>query len=105
MTDAASALNLAALAQGLSGQWGREVLGEVGGVKLKLFRTDGEGLEAEVHEAWSEALLMIAGELTLVMDGKDVRLSAGDFQLIPAGCVHAIRPGADAAFLLFDPEP
>jgi mannose-6-phosphate isomerase-like protein (cupin superfamily) len=39
------------------------------------------------------------------LDDKEVVLSAGDLQLIPAGCRHAIRPGAQAAFLLFDPEP
>ncbi|MFC3080429.1 cupin domain-containing protein [Phenylobacterium terrae] len=100
-----STLNLASLAQELSGAWGRSVLGDVGGVKLKLFRTDGQGLDPEVHEDWAEALLMVEGDLTLVLDGEDVRLSAGDLQLIPAGCVHAIRPGAKAAFLLFDPEP
>lgn len=101
----AAPFKLAELAQDLPGAWGRAVLGEVGGVRLKLFRTEGEGLPPEVHEAWAEALLMIEGELTLVLDGEDIRLTAGDLQLIPAGCVHAIRPGAKAAFLLFDPEP
>ncbi|WP_374469011.1 cupin domain-containing protein [Phenylobacterium sp.] len=103
MTTAAP-LKLARLARDLPGQWGRAVLGDVGGVRLKLFRTEGEGLAPEAH-AWAEALLMVEGELTLVLDGEDVRLAAGDLQLIPAGCVHAIRPGATAAFLLFDPEP
>lgn len=98
-------LKLANLAQELPGAWGRSILGDVGGVKLKLFRTDGRGLEPEVHEDWAEALLMIEGDLTLVLDGEDVRLSTGDLQLIPAGCIHAIRPGATATFLLFDPEP
>lgn len=100
-----SPLKLAGLAQELPGAWGRAVLGDVGGVKLKLFRTDGAGLDPEIHENWAEALLMIEGELTLVLDGKDLVLSAGDLQLIPAGCRHAIRPGGKAAFLLFDPEP
>jgi mannose-6-phosphate isomerase-like protein (cupin superfamily) len=100
-----SPLKLAGLARDLPGAWGRTVLGDVGGVKLKLFRTEGEGLDPEVHEDWAEALLMIEGELTLVLDGEEIFLSVGDLQLIPAGCLHAIRPGAKAAFLLFDPEP
>jgi mannose-6-phosphate isomerase-like protein (cupin superfamily) len=99
-----SPLNLAGLARDLPGDWGRAVLGDVAGVKLKLFRTEGDGLDPEVHP-WAEALLMIEGELTLVLDGEEKRLSAGDLQLIPAGRLHAIRPGAKAAFLLFDPEP
>ena len=100
-----STLNLPNLAQDLPGRWGRAVLGDIAGVKLKLFRTEGHGLDPEVHEDWAEALLMIEGELTLVLDETEILLSAGDLQLIPAGSVHAIRPGAKAAFLLFDPEP
>src|SRR5262249_7617020 len=100
-----SPLKLADLAQDLPGAWGRAVLGDVGALKLKLFRTEGEGLAPEVHEDWAEALLMIEGELTLILDDEEIVLSAGDLQLIPAGCLHAIRPGAKAAFLLFDPEP
>jgi|688.fasta_scaffold299180_3 quercetin dioxygenase-like cupin family protein len=99
-----STLKLAGLAQNLPGTWGRAVLGDVGGVKLKLFRTEGEGLDPEVHD-WTEALLMIEGELTLILDGEEIFLSAGDLQLIAPGCLHAIRAGAKAAFLLFDPEP
>jgi mannose-6-phosphate isomerase-like protein (cupin superfamily) len=99
-----STLQLARLAQDLPGTWGRVVLGDVSGVKLKLFRTDGLGLEPEVHADWSEALLLISGELTLVLDGREIFLSAGDLQLIPAGCLHAILPGAKAVFLLLDPE-
>jgi quercetin dioxygenase-like cupin family protein len=103
--NSASPLKLADLARDLPGAWGRAVLGDVGGVRLKLFRTEGEGLEPEVHPDWAEALLMIEGELTLVLDGEEIRLAAGDLQLIPAGRPHAILPGAKAAFLLFDPEP
>lgn len=103
--ETTSPIKLAELAEGLPGKWGRAVLGDVGGVRLKLFRTDGEGLDPEVHEDWAEALLMIAGTLVLVLDGEEFSLTAGDLQLIPAGCRHAIRPGAKAAFLLFDPEP
>jgi len=102
--DRPPTFNLPACVAELGGDWGKQVLGEIAGARLKLFRTDGVGLPPETHP-WDEALLMVEGELTLTLDDVDVTLRAGDLQVIPAGCRHAIWPGSKSAFLLFDPEP
>jgi quercetin dioxygenase-like cupin family protein len=72
-------------------------------VRAKLFKVDPAGLAEECHPDWDEALLMVAGDLTLVLDGVHVVLQTGDFLLIPRGVPHRILPGTNGAFVLLDP--
>jgi mannose-6-phosphate isomerase-like protein (cupin superfamily) len=45
---------------------------------------------------WDEAYYVISGALDFEMDGKEVRIEAGDFAYLPRNTVHAFKGGSDA---------
>lgn len=95
---------LSSLASNLNFGWHHRNLGSVSDVQLKVFRVDKDGLPEEKHAAYTEALYMLDGHITFLLDGREIVLKAGDLQLIPAGCAHSILPGGQGSFLLLDPE-
>lgn len=96
---------LSSLASNLDSGWHHRNLGSVSDVQLKVFRVDKDGLAEEQHTAYTEALYMLDGQITFVLDRREIVLKAGDLQMIPAGCAHSILPGGQGSFLLLDPEP
>ena len=96
---------LADRANGLGDGWRSDQMARIQAIGIKLFRIDPKGLPLETHPSYAEGLLMVAGQMTLLLDDEPIMLSAGDFQLIPAGRAHAILPGGHGAFVLIDPEP
>ncbi|MER7760984.1 cupin domain-containing protein [Streptomyces sp. NPDC097619] len=64
------------------------------------------GPPPHVHEAHEEAFLVLRGELTLDVDGRTVRIGAGEYALVPRGAVH--RPyntGSEEVRFLFITSP
>lgn len=98
-------LKLADESASLPDGWQARSLADFGCVRAKLFKVDPAGLAEECHLDWDEALLMVDGDLTLVLDGVRVVLQTGDFLLIPRGVPHRILPGGHGAFVLLDPDP
>jgi hypothetical protein len=72
--------------------------------RLRLLRIDQCGVAPErdfdLDLDW--AVLMVEGEMTLDLDGRDVALAAGDVQVGSAGRAAKIRAGGAGAFLLID---
>jgi len=72
--------------------------------RLRLLRIDQEGVAAErnfdLDLNW--AVLMLEGQMTLDVDGRNVPLAAGDVQVGSAGRAARIRAGGAGAFLLVD---
>ncbi|MER0443562.1 cupin domain-containing protein [Streptomyces sp. Edi4] len=58
-------------------------------------------VEAESHEA-AEVLLVLDGHLELEVDGRPVPVCAGELHLVPAGAVHAVRPGSRGALVIVE---
>jgi len=46
-----------------------------------------------VHHAHDEGFMLLEGELTLYMPGREVRLEPGEFVLAPRGIPHSYRVG------------
>ena len=72
--------------------------------RLRLLRIDESGVASErdfdIELNW--AVLMLEGEMTLDVDGRDVPLREGDVQVGAAGRAARIRAGGAGAFLLVD---
>jgi quercetin 2,3-dioxygenase len=51
--------------------------------------TKGRGLPAHVHERTYEALMVLEGRLTVVLDGAEHLLTHGDTASIPPGTEHS----------------
>lgn len=84
--------------------WESQVLADMPASRVKLFRIDPAGLPSEMHNSYPEALFVVEGQLDLVLGEKVVPMKAGDFQVIPAGIPHSIKPGGNGTIFLIDPE-
>ena len=62
----------------------------------------GHGPPPHRHD-WDEAYYVISGALDFEMDGKPVRIEAGDFAYLPRNTVHAFKGGSEepARVLIF----
>lgn len=53
-----------------------------------------------IHDAHDEGFLLLDGELSLFLPGREVRLEPGEFVLAPRGVPHAFRVGDTPARFL-----
>ncbi|GAA2251882.1 hypothetical protein GCM10010430_38840 [Kitasatospora cystarginea] len=60
-------------------------------------------LEPERHED-AEALLVLDGRLELEVEQIVVSVGAGELYLVPAGAVHAVRPGSSGTLVVLERE-
>ncbi|MFC6862362.1 cupin domain-containing protein [Halomicroarcula sp. GCM10025817] len=61
-----------------------------------LYLSAGEGPPEHYHVGYDETFEGIAGELTVVIDGRPHRVSPGDSRTVPAGRVHKPRYDGDS---------
>ena len=94
-------LALSALAAQLPTAWQSRLLGHVGGARIKLARMDGAASPEEVHD-YTEALIVIDGELRLRIAGANLRVRTGELCLVPAGTAHAVGEGSAGTLLIMD---
>src|SRR6185437_15490705 len=82
---------------------------EVGGTYsfLEMEVAPGPGARPHIHRRADEAFYVIDGELTLVLEDREVRAPAGSFVLVPRGTRHTFRnltsAPAKAVFILSPP--
>lgn len=98
---AVDVLALSDVAATLPAAWQSRRLGEVGSARLKLARMDGRALPEEVHD-YTEALIVVDGELRLRIGGQAVRVHAGELCLVPAGTAHTVDAGSAGTLLILD---
>jgi quercetin dioxygenase-like cupin family protein len=58
-----------------------------------------------VHHAQDEGFLLLDGELTVFLPGREVALASGEFFLAPRGVPHAYRAGDAGARVLVLSSP
>ncbi|MFD9124192.1 cupin domain-containing protein [Kitasatospora sp. NPDC059571] len=97
-----SAVDLVGTAAGLTQAWNSRRLGRVAAADVKVLRMDGLPLAAESHRE-DEALLVVDGRLELEVDGRQVTVRAGELYLVPAGALHAVRPGSHGTLVIVEP--
>jgi mannose-6-phosphate isomerase-like protein (cupin superfamily) len=96
-----SAVDLAKTAAGLPEAWSSRRLGVVGAACVKVLRMNELPVEEESHGA-AEALLVLDGRLELEVDGMAVSVRAGELFMVPAGAVHAVRPGSRGTLVIVE---
>ena len=97
----ADIVDLAALARELPVAWQSRLLGRVDQARLKLARMDAAPYPAEVHD-YTEALLVLEGELRLRIGDALRTVRAGELCLVPAGLAHAVDAGSTGTLLIID---
>ncbi|MBT2384897.1 cupin domain-containing protein [Streptomyces sp. ISL-11] len=94
-------INVVDVAQGLGAAWKSQVLGDLGGTRVKALRMDGAEGEEEVHGD-AEALFVVEGALELDLDGTRLTVGPGELCLVPPRTPHAVRAGSHGVLIIVE---
>ena len=83
--------------------WSPKIAGEVNDSYVKLVKFTGDFVWHK-HENEDEMFLVVKGEIVIKLRDGDVRLSEGEFVIIPRGVEHKPVADAEAHVLLFEPK-
>ncbi len=64
---------------------------------------DGAAYPAEVHP-FVEALLVLEGRMNLEVNGKTIKLVAGEVYMVQAGQPHSVAPGSHGTLVIIDSQ-
>jgi quercetin dioxygenase-like cupin family protein len=95
--------DLVALALSLPSAWHSTVVGQAAGANLKVLRMDGQAYPDESHP-FDEALLVLEGHMNLRLGTEDIRVSAGEVYIVPAGIPHAVAEGSHGTLVIIDSD-
>jgi quercetin dioxygenase-like cupin family protein len=95
--------DLVALASSLPAAWRSTVVGRAAGANLKVVRMDGQAYPDESHP-FDEALLVVKGHMNLRVGTEDIRVSAGEVYIVPAGIPHAVAEGSHGTLVIIDSD-
>ena len=82
--------------------WEPRVVAELNGQQVKLVKFLGEFVWHH-HEREDEMFLVLEGEFNLQFRDREVRLTAGEFIVIPRGVEHRPVAEREVSVLLFEP--
>lgn len=82
-------INLHMLANQLPIAWRSSIVGKEAGVNLKVLRMDASAYPAPAQDC-DEALLVLAGQMNLEIEGKVFTVPSGEIFIVPAGTPHAV---------------
>lgn len=83
-------------------QWSPKIVAELNGQLVKLAKIEGE-FDWHHHEKEDELFLVVKGEIVIQLRDRDVRLSEGEFFVVPRGVEHRPVAASEAHILLFEP--
>ena len=86
-----------------SEHWSPKIAGEVGDSYVKLVKFQGDFVWHK-HEEEDEMFFVVKGEIVVRLRDGDVRLSEGEFVIIPRGVEHKPVAREEAHVLLFEPK-
>lgn len=96
-----SKVNFVLEARLLPAAWQSKVVGKAAGANIKVVRMDASPYPVEVHD-FVEALCVIDGHMNLEVDGKSIRVEAGEVFLVPAGQPHAVGGDSQGTLVIID---
>ncbi|MFC4763346.1 cupin domain-containing protein [Dyella koreensis] len=94
-------IRLGEAAAALPQAWSSSVLAQFGEGRLKLLRMDAQAYPEECHD-YAEGLLVLDGEMVLEIEGRTLRVGAGEIYLVPAGVSHSVGEGSYGTVLILD---
>lgn len=83
--------------------WSPKIVGELNGQFVKLAKLKGEFVWHE-HENEDELFMVVMGELTIKLRDQDIKLSEGQFFIIPRGVEHLPVAEKECHVMLFEPQ-
>ncbi len=101
MSQTIPKINLIDAAQAMQTAWQSMVLGQAAGANVKVLRMDAGAYPDESHD-FDEALLVLDGQMHLDIQGQQVKVTAGEVFIVPAGVPHAVAPGSLGTLVIID---
>ncbi len=83
--------------------WSPKVVGEIGDYYLKLAKLKGEFMW-HTHDVEDEMFFVVKGALTIRFRDRDIRISEGEFLIIPHGVEHMPVAPEEVDVMLFEPK-
>ncbi len=83
--------------------WSPKIVGELNGQLVKLAKLKGEFVWHK-HENEDELFMVVKGELTIKLRDQDIKLSEGQFFIIPRGVEHLPVAKNECHVMLFEPQ-
>jgi mannose-6-phosphate isomerase-like protein (cupin superfamily) len=96
-------VNLAEKFRSFQEHWSPKIAAELNGSYVKLVKLKGEFVWHH-HEAEDELFLVVKGKLLIRLRDRDIRLTEGEFVVIPRGVEHLPVAEEEAHVLLFEPK-
>lgn len=96
-----SLIDPGSVAGALPAAWRSRPLGRVGSACVKVLRMDALPVAEESHTS-DEVLLVLDGRMELEVGGSPVSVGPGEMYLVPAGTVHAVRPGSRGTLMIVE---
>jgi mannose-6-phosphate isomerase-like protein (cupin superfamily) len=103
MRNANLTINLAEKFSQFDECWSPRIVGELNGQYVKLAKFQGEFVWHQ-HDHEDELFLVVAGQIRIELEGRELRLGPGELAVIPKGTRH--RPVCDevAQVLMLEPK-
>jgi mannose-6-phosphate isomerase-like protein (cupin superfamily) len=95
-------VNLAEKLARFSDHWNPKVVGELNGQMVKLVKFAGP-FHWHHHEGEDEMFLVVKGEFDMELRDRTVKLSEGEFIIVPRGVEHRPNARDEVHVLLFEP--
>jgi len=96
-------VNLAEKLSSFTDRWSPKVVGEVGDLHVKLAKLEGEFIWHH-HAEQDELFLVIKGRLRIRLRDGEVRLSPGEFYIVPRGVEHLPIADEECHIMLLEPK-
>lgn len=85
-------------------QWSPKIIGEINDLHIKAVKVEGEFVW-HTHGTTDEFFLVHTGQLTIQLEGgRDVKLEAGEFFVVPRGVRHRPVAERECQILLLEPS-
>jgi mannose-6-phosphate isomerase-like protein (cupin superfamily) len=95
-------INIAEKLSQIHDYWQPRIAGEVQGMHIKIVKIKGEFVWHH-HEIEDELFLVIKGTLTMRFRDGDVKVSEGEFIIVPKGVEHCPAADDEVHVMLFEP--
>ena len=83
--------------------WTPKIIGELNGQQVKLAKVKGEFVWHD-HAKEDEFFMVVKGELTILLEEKEVRLKEGEIFIVPRGIQHKPIAENECWIMLFEPS-
>jgi len=96
-------VNVDAMLARFAEHWSPKKIAQINDYDVRIVKLQGE-FTWHKHDGTDEFFLVLSGELTIQMRGRDVVLGPGDLFVVPRGEEHCPRADIETAVLLLEPS-